>query len=222
MGCDDCSYVNGNLFVCAPLTISEFEERAIILGILVSEEVDELVIPASFLDRANREKTQLHETVRSESEVIFEKGDEYRGSSETQLPMYSIPLIKFVTSSLPGIEKTWVFTKADPDPLPSVPHGHFKDKDNPEPKLDPYKGKAFKINGNEEEKYRLTKKEMVILWDSSDFQRFCKEKLKDFVEREPEWLRYLKKVEYDEFPRPWYWNKDLHEFWQKRRKGNHH
>ena len=43
-------------------------------------------------------------------------------------------------SAVPGNEddwlellclKTWVFTKADPDSYPSIPHGHYKSQNNP-------------------------------------------------------------------------------------------
>lgn len=37
----------------------------------------------------------------------------------------------------------WYFTKSDPDPYPSTPHGHFQSANNPWPKLNPYTGRVF-------------------------------------------------------------------------------
>lgn len=203
------------------LTISELEEREIILAILAAEEVDDSVIPASYLDRVSGEEIQSHEADGLEPKVIFEKDGEYQGLSEAQSPISSIPLIEFKTSQLLGINETWIFTESDPDPIPSIPHGHYKDKDKPEPKLNPYTGKAININGSEDKKRRLTKKEMVILWDSSVFQEFCIKKLRHFVNNEPTWQRYISE-EYLIFPKPWKWNKELRNFWQKQRYRKHH
>lgn len=213
-----CSWVG---FHSRQLTVFELEERAIILAMLAAEEVNESVIPASFLDRTSGEEIQSREANKLEPEVIFEEVDKSQGIGEAQSPISSAPLVKFITSSLSGIRETWVFTMADPDPIPSIPHGHYKDKDRPAPKLNPYIGKAFKINGDEEKKLRLTKKEMVILWDAPAFQEFCTEKLKDFVSKESTWPRHLP-YEYLKFPEPWHWNKDLRNFWQNQRNRNYH
>lgn len=216
-----CSWLG---FYSHYLTVSEFEERAIILAILATEEINELAIPSSFLDRNNtdsEEKIQSNKVARLEPNVVSEKDGKSQSLSEAQLPISSTPLIKLMTSSLSGIDVSWVFTIADPDPIPSIPHGHYKDKDNPEPKLNPYTGKAFVSSGNEVKKLRLTKKEMVILWDSPAFQDFCTQKLKDFVSKEQRWRSYLPD-EYLDFPEPWKWNKDLRDFWRNRRNSNHH
>ncbi len=223
-----CSWV---AFSSHHLTVSELEERVIILTVLEAEEVNELVIPTSFLNRMSEEEIQSYEAARLEPEVIPMKGDEYQVLNEPQSPTPSTPLIKFMTSSLLGIGETWVFAIADPDPRPSIPRGHYKDKNNPEPKLNPYLCKAFKIDSGEEKKLRLNKKEMVILWDSPVFQKFCTEHLEDFVSKQSRWRDYFIHLPYEKrsdlnellkFPRSWRWDKHLHEFWQRYRKRNHH
>jgi|ERR1700730_15185828 len=54
----------------------------------------------------------------------------------------------------------WVFTKADPDPYPSTPHGHWRDPNQKWPKLNPYTGRVFKQKNQEDSSRRLRKKDM--------------------------------------------------------------
>jgi hypothetical protein len=68
----------------------------------------------------------------------------------------------------------WVFTKADPDPYPSTPHGHWKDQNNKWPKLDPYHGRVFKTKHDEVTSMRLNKSQMKILWSDEKFKDFCR------------------------------------------------
>jgi len=48
--------------------------------------------------------------------------------------------------------RLWVFTKADPDSYPSVPHGHFKSQNQKWPKLNPYTGRVFSSKHQEDKK----------------------------------------------------------------------
>ena len=57
----------------------------------------------------------------------------------------------------------WVFTKADPDPYPSTPHGHWQSQNNKWPKLDPYNGRVFKAKHNEDVPKRLNRSRMKIV-----------------------------------------------------------
>ena len=47
---------------------------------------------------------------------------------------------------------TWVFTKADPDSYPSIPHGHYKSQNKPWPKLNPYTGRVFSAKHQEDKR----------------------------------------------------------------------
>jgi hypothetical protein len=62
----------------------------------------------------------------------------------------------------------WFFRPGDPDPWPSVPHGHWENK--PSPKLNPYTSRAYDNNHNEVLKKRLSRKTMVALWNDSKFR----------------------------------------------------
>ncbi|GIU50752.1 hypothetical protein TUM4438_37890 [Shewanella sairae] len=69
----------------------------------------------------------------------------------------------------------WVFTKADPDSYPSVPHGHYKSQNKPWPKLNPYTGRVFSSKHQEETSQRLSKKQMKMIWNDEKFKNFCRE-----------------------------------------------
>lgn len=79
----------------------------------------------------------------------------------------------------------WVFTKADPDPYPSTPHGHWQSQNNKWPKLDPYNGRVFGAKHNEDTSRRLTKSQMKILWNDEKFKDFCRGHLIWYVEEFP-------------------------------------
>jgi hypothetical protein len=68
----------------------------------------------------------------------------------------------------------WVFTKADVDPYPSTPHGHWQSQNRKWPKLDPYNGRAFEAKHRENISMRLKKFELKILWSDEKFKDFCR------------------------------------------------
>ncbi|MCD6115408.1 hypothetical protein J7K93_00190 [bacterium] len=68
----------------------------------------------------------------------------------------------------------WVFTKADPDSYPSIPHGHYKSQTRQWPKLNPYTGRVFATKHQEDKAQRLTKKQMKIIWTDEKFKSFCR------------------------------------------------
>lgn len=88
----------------------------------------------------------------------------------------------------------WVFTKADPDPYPSTPHGHWQNKNSKWPKLDPYNGRAFKAKHNEDISKRLNKSDMKILWSDEKFKDFCRGHLIWYMENHH---HYVFRVERD-------------------------
>lgn len=79
----------------------------------------------------------------------------------------------------------WVFTKADPDPYPSTPHGHWGDKNRKWPKLDPYRGCVFVKKDQEDRSQRLGKSEMRLLWRDESFKDFCRGHLVWYMEKFP-------------------------------------
>jgi len=79
--------------------------------------------------------------------------------------------LQLIPSALPN----WIFTLDDPDFYPSTPHGHYQSKTRPWPKLNPYTGRAFRAKDQEEPKLRLTKRQMILLWNDETFRAFCLE-----------------------------------------------
>jgi hypothetical protein len=84
----------------------------------------------------------------------------------------------------------WVFTKADPDPYPSVPHGHFQSQSKQWPKLNPYTGRVYVSKHQEDKTRRLTKKQMKKIWTDEKFKSFCREMI----------VWYLEQYSYHVFP----------------------
>tara|TARA_R110001583_G_C5648135_1_gene408451 strand:+ start:2473 stop:3006 length:534 start_codon:yes stop_codon:yes gene_type:complete len=68
----------------------------------------------------------------------------------------------------------WMFTLGDADCYPSVPHGHYKSKTREWPKLNPYTGRVFSDVHKEDVSKRLSKKEMIKLWNDSTFIEHCR------------------------------------------------
>lgn len=79
----------------------------------------------------------------------------------------------------------WVFTKADADSYPSVPHGHFKNQNAKWPKLNPYTGRIFKSKHQEDKSNRLNRKQMQIIWSDEKFKSFCREMIIWYQEQFP-------------------------------------
>jgi hypothetical protein len=79
----------------------------------------------------------------------------------------------------------WVFTKSDPDPYPSTPHGHWRNQNSKWPKLNPYTGRVFKEKHQEDVSARLNKKEMKKLWNDDKFRDFCRSYILWYAEAFP-------------------------------------
>jgi hypothetical protein len=82
----------------------------------------------------------------------------------------------------------WVFTKSDPDPYPSTPHGHWRNPNAKWPKLNPYTGRVFKGKHQEDISQRLSKREMKKLWNDDKFRDFCRGYILWYVETFPHHL----------------------------------
>lgn len=91
----------------------------------------------------------------------------------------------FLEFLLTGSKHRWVFTKADPDHYPSVPHGHLNHQNQPWPKLNPYTGRGFDQKDIENSKYRLQRKEMIALWNNKKFQDFALEQIAHYQAANP-------------------------------------
>lgn len=86
----------------------------------------------------------------------------------------------------------WVFTKADPDPYPSTPHGHWQNQNRKWPKLNPYTGRAYSAKEQEDKSQRLSRSQLRMLWGDEAFRDFCRGHL----------VWYREKFRFHRFPVP--------------------
>ena len=78
----------------------------------------------------------------------------------------------------------WQFVKGDPDPHPSVPHGH--DNGKTFPKLDPYLGW---IHASTTKKCgRLSRDDTRALWNDARFRDFASAALLHFIRENPSYV----------------------------------
>ena len=104
-------------------------------------------------------------------------------------------------SSIEFLWSGWLFTRQDPDPYPSTPHGHLGKSNRAWPKLNPYTGRVFKQKHQEDLSLRLTKKQMILLWSDQRFRDFCRSHVVWYAETFP---RHAFGVSHPlRFPRPW-------------------
>lgn len=104
--------------------------------------------------------------------------DSVSGDREEDEPLQLLPL---------GLRNRWCFTKNDVDFYPSVPHGHLNDKTNPWPKLSPYTGRAYSAKDHEDTKLRLSRQEMITLWNNKQFRRHALETIAWYSETFPQY-----------------------------------
>lgn len=92
--------------------------------------------------------------------------------------------IQFIPSGSIGHLRRWHFIKGDPDPHPSVPHGH--DGGRTFPKLDPFLGwihnSTTKLGG------RLSRNDTRSLWNDGRFRDFASAALIHFAQENPQYL----------------------------------
>jgi len=79
-------------------------------------------------------------------------------------------------------KKRWYFTKSDPGPYPSVPHGHHSSSNAKWPKLNPYTGRIFSNRHQETVAQRLSKSDMQLLWRDQNFRDFCRQHILWYLE----------------------------------------
>lgn len=95
----------------------------------------------------------------------------------------------------------WVFTRQDPDPYPSTPHGHLHNANNRWPKLNPYVGRVFDAKHQESKTSRLKKKQLIALWSDQRFRDFCRTHIMWYAETFP--LHVFSVAHPLRFPKPW-------------------
>ncbi len=95
------------------------------------------------------------------------------------------PLISFLTTQVGILKSKWKFTIGDPDPFPSIPHGHLHQ--NLKIKLDCYLGYTYDTqNGNKLLK-RESKNYIIKLWNDIKFRDFAINHIDWFIYNNPKY-----------------------------------
>ena len=99
---------------------------------------------------------EFHERIETLEELLSKNDEGFNQQEEinekNNIHSYSDHLNGFIKDEdeniihfIPeGLSSKWIFTKGDPDPYPSVPHGHKNSQNQSWPKLNPYTGWIFK------------------------------------------------------------------------------
>lgn len=107
----------------------------------------------------------------SEDSSDENRGDEGQSSATGEHKTGASPWLELLMMN------QWMFTLGDADCYPSVPHGHYKSKTREWPKLDPYTGRVFFDVHKEDASKRLSKKDMIKIWNNSKFIKHCREQV---------------------------------------------
>lgn len=94
-----------------------------------------------------------------------------------------LPSLALITSQKGALKDFWEFTIGDPDPFPSIPHGHLKSKRMI--KLDSYLGYTFDTSNGNKLLKRETKKYIASLWNQHKFRDFATKQINWFLYHNP-------------------------------------
>ncbi|WP_409479254.1 hypothetical protein [Pseudobdellovibrio sp. HCB154] len=170
--CETFIHVTEVEFLLGVISHADLEEREEILQWLMND--DGGGSDPRFLQGESQERT---ENSNSKIEVVNSDG------SEDVDDYFEEPLILHLIPS--GLNNKWVFTIGDSDNYPSVPHGHLDNKTRPWPKLNPYTGRAYSAKDSENIRYRLSRNDMIALWNNQDFRRHALEQIHFYRETYP-------------------------------------
>lgn len=176
------------------LVLAEFNFK---LGLIDISEYMERRSVACWLADDDPSLADPREPNSAEGEESIEQADSVSNNELTQIAGSGKP-------DDPGwlellVLRKWIFTRSDPDPYPSTPHGHLHNANRPWPKLNPYTGRAFRAKHQEDEKLRLTKRQMRELWRMEAFRDFCRSYILWYVEAHPHHVFPVKHLTW--FPR---------------------
>jgi hypothetical protein len=99
---------------------------------------------------------------------VSDEQDKQRDANSLGGTPSSTPL-EFKLSSQSDLHD-WVFTSGDPDPLPSVPHGHWQTQ-NSQRKVDAYRGHITQKGKSDG---RLTRNEVAEFWNDDEFREYAR------------------------------------------------
>lgn len=110
------------------------------------------------------------------------EGKDLMGRDNKKSTYFDDPeILLFMPASSTGLQD-WEFLKGDPDPQPSVPHGHRYKKDSQ--KLDAYLGY---VNSKSVQIHRVPRDSIIKLWTLKKFRYFAKEAIEYYSLQNPYW-----------------------------------
>lgn len=147
-------------------------------GLIDLDEYNERCSIAFWLDDNNEEAADP----RDESLIEPEKMDGHSAAEDVAVKRQPNNQDGSICLLLLGV---WNFTKADADHYPSVPHGHYKKKNQKWPKLNPYNGRVFSEKHQEDKTRRLNRTQMRLVWRNEEFKSFCRDVIVWYLEAYP-------------------------------------
>lgn len=117
----------------------------------------------------------------SEEDSRFEESEEREARTRRSGGSQDDDKLAF-RSSDPRVSE-WVFRPGDPDPYPSVPHGHSHDR--PQPKLDAYRGYVWLKNPQRLANRRVSRADIAALWNDQAFRTAAADALAHFIDNNP-------------------------------------
>lgn len=121
-----------------------------------------------------------------ENEVLGEiEQREAEFVTEVESPQQPVqkPTIALVTAQAGVLKSPWEFTIGDPDPFPSVPHGHLQS--NKKVKLDSYLGYTYDTSNGNQMLERESRQFIISLWNCEKFRNFATKQLNWFIQQNP-------------------------------------
>lgn len=77
----------------------------------------------------------------------------------------------------------WYFRPTDPDPQPSIPHGHWRNK--AQPKLDAYRGVIWQKHPVKSTGQRLSRSQVGALWNDPAFREMARKAVIHMIDWHP-------------------------------------
>jgi hypothetical protein len=126
-----------------------------------------------------------------ENPEVFEQSEE-EFVTEVASPQqpFRKPTLALVTAQVGVLKSPWEFTIGDPDPFPSVPHGHLQS--NIKIKLDSYLGYTYDTSSCNQMLKRESRQFIITLWNSQKYRDFAIKQINWFMQQNPAFVWRVK------------------------------
>lgn len=156
-----------------------FQSEAEDLYVLITEVSFQLGIIDLFV---YEERIDFLDETKGAEEIQQYGGEFVSEATSPQRPIRQ-PTLALVTLRAGVLKSPWEFTIGDPDPFPSVPHGHLQS--NNKVKLDSYLGHTYDTSNGKQMLKRESRHFIISLWNSQKFRDFAIKQLNWFIQNNP-------------------------------------